>query len=119
MNVNFTYTGLDVVQNRLRSLGDAALAMGRTTAIVGTDVRYAPFVEARYPYLAPAVEAKRGAVQARIEHAVDAVLQGGDVGQIATAFNAAGLEVQAEAQRNTHVRTGNLRRSEHTEVFSR
>jgi hypothetical protein len=70
------------------------------------------------PFLANAATSQLPRVAQIIGEGVARIIEQGG-GSLTPDFLAAGLLVQAEAQRNTPVKTGTLRRSEHTEVFSR
>ena len=123
--VTFTITGLAEVRRRMDELAAAGDGINGVQAVVGTNVNYARFVEqgTRFmharPYLEPALEQNRNAILNRMDRAMSDVIAGASASTLATALNAAGLEVQADAQRTVPVKTGNLRRSLHTEVFSR
>jgi hypothetical protein len=123
MDIAFTIRGLAEVTARLLGLADAVKA--QPYAVVGTNINYARYVEegtkfmhAR-PYLVPALEQNANAIADRLERAVTNVAQGAPASEFTQALMTSGLMVQADAQRTVAVRTGTLRRSLHTEVFSR
>jgi hypothetical protein len=126
-----TVTGMDAVIQRLNSLASAAERIAGARAVVGTNVNYARFIEEGSELrhgvmvtrragpahmLSGALETEGPAIEAALESAVKDVLGGGGADSLVQALNRAGLQVQATAQRNTPVKTGNLRRSLHTEL---
>jgi hypothetical protein len=125
MDVTFVTHGLEVIQSLLERMARAAQSAGNARAVVGTNVKYARFIEegtkfmrAR-PYLQPALDQEQGAINQRIGNAVMQVANGANESTLIDALYASGLSVQAGAERIVAVRTGNLRRSLYTEVFGR
>lgn len=121
MNITITLEGIAPLLAKIGHLTGGGLG-GRVT--VGSDVTYARYVHdgTRYmagrPFLDRAATSQTPRVLALLGAGVRDVIEGGG-GSLAPALLASGLVVQAEAQRNTPVRTGTLRRSEHTEVYAR
>jgi len=91
---------------------------------VGSNVTYARYVHdgTRYmrarPFLDQAATSQTPRVLAILGQGVADLIEAGE-GSLAPALLASGLVVQAEAQRNAPVKTGTLRRSIHTETFTR
>jgi len=116
-SINLTISGATALIARFGGKLDLA-----GSVVVGTNVNYARYVHdgtsrmVGRPYLTNALTSQRARVVSMLEARVVELLKGSG-GSIKPALLAAGLVVQAEAQRNTPVRTGNLRRSLHTEAM--
>lgn len=123
--IDIVVTGVDAAVSRLRTIASGMAALGTAYATVGTNVTYARAVHdgargrAGRPFLTDALQAKAPSVRARLDAAVGQVLDGAGESVLFDALLASALEVQATAQVNTPVLTGNLRRSLHSERFSR
>jgi hypothetical protein len=137
-------TGADVAVARLDGLERMAAAFGRQRVVVGTNVQYARAVHfgsrphiirpvrkkmlfwkgaahpvrvvhhpgtKPHPFLADGLRAALPTVKRKVAEALASPTGA------SSALMAAGLAVQAEAQKLAPVKTGNLRRSIHTEAM--
>jgi hypothetical protein len=123
--IDIIVTGVDAAVSRLRSIASGMAALGTAYATVGTNVNYARAVHdgargrAGRPFLTDALQTKAASVRIRLDTAVNQLMDGAPEAVLFDALLASALDTQAEAQRNTPVLSGTLRRSEHTELFRR
>lgn len=121
MNLSIEIKGHAELAAQLAEIAGADLG---SRVVVGTNVSYAREVHdgtatrTGRPFLRNALVSQAARVAQIIDGGVWQIVTNGG-GSMTPFFLAAGLVVQAEAQSNTPVKTGTLRRSEHTEAFSR
>lgn len=113
MNVAVTVTGVAQTLAQLRTVTQGTNALNSLRGIVGTNVRYAPYVEygTRYmrgrDFLGRAFGQVNPALLAKA--LADAVWKGPS--EVRRVFNVALFGIQSRAQQNAPVRTGQLRGS--------